>query len=344
MVILVSVTYLSFLPLLSASTKSTETDFCGQNKGNQTIFCLDFQNNDSGLYTSENLVKDWPNLQSLSTKATILNIGVTQKRVEVADKNNNQVLKIKYPKDRFGSWLTGATWIMKLPKANNKKSYEQLSFEYKVMFKKGFLYSREGLFGGKLPGLMGGEAISGGATADGSNGWTSRLMWGQKGRALGYLYYPDMRDDKYNQNACPHFGLENEDCVIYRNKYFTFDNDSSRKCISEWAADSYEFRFNTERFYKIKQQLKMNTLPINTTDKVVQDSLQASTQGNRDGELKIWLDDKLVVDCNNIRFRDVPELAIDSLIFSTFFGGNTPESSAHPHDETIYFDDFLISF
>jgi len=35
-------------------------------------------------------------------------------------------------------------------------------------------------------------------------------------------------------------------------------------------------------------------------------------------------------------------IAIDSLLFSTFFGGNTAESSAHPHDEFIYFDDFIV--
>ena len=79
----------------------------------------------------------------------------------------------------------------------------------------------------------------------------------------------------------------------------------------------------------------MNSLPDKTTD-------GSQLQGNRDGELKIWVDDKLLLDCSNIRFRDVPELAIDSLIFSTFFGGNTPESSAHPTDEYIYFDDFVV--
>ena len=314
---------------------SPTPDFCNEYKGDQTIFCIDFQNNDSGLYTSENLIKDWPNLQSLSTKFPLLSLGFTQERVAIEMFKNNRVLKILYPKDKFGSWQSGATWQMKLPYSGQKKSYEQLSLEYKVMFKEGFLFTRDGLFGGKLPGLMGGEAISGGATANGRNGWTSRLMWGQRGRGLGYLYYPDMKDDKYNKQACPRHGQASEDCVIYRNKYFTFENNSDRKCLSEWAAYPYEFRFRTEHFYKIKQYIKMNSLPDKTTDGF-------QLQGNRDGELKIWVDDKLLLDCSNIRFRDVPELAIDSLIFSTFFGGNTPESSAHPTDEYIYFDDFVV--
>ena len=328
---------------LFADTRQMNADFCDQKQSDKVVFCNDFEDDELGVYTTDNLIKDWPNLQSLSTKFDLLNLGVTQQRVEVVklDKhidnyiNNPQVLKIKYPKGKFGSWQSGATWIMKFPKA-----YEQLSFEYKVKFKEGFLFTRDGLFGGKLPGLMGGETISGGATADGRNGWTSRLMWGQRGRGLGYLYYPDMKDDKYNRKACPRHGQASEDCVIYRNKYFTFDKNSNRKCLSEWAAYPYEFRFDTERFYKIKQRIQMNTLPAREANG---DSNSIIKQGNRDGELKIWLDDVLVLDCTNIRFRDVPELAIDSLIFSTFFGGNTPESSAHPHDEVIYFDDFLIS-
>ncbi len=349
--LLVLLTLFVTRPLFASPT------FCSDQQSPKPIFCQDFQHRDTGLYTTENLIEDWPNLQSLSTKVYFSNLGVGQQRVTIvaketneginkeSEKNNSRMLKIKYPENLYGSALSGATWVMKFP-----KKYEQLSLEYKVMFKQGFLYNREGLFGGKLPGLMGGETISGGATADGTNGWTSRLMWGQMGRGLGYLYYPDMRDDKYNQKACPRFGLESEDCIIYRNKYFTFDEDSSKKCLSEWAADDYEFRFNTERFYKIKQFIKMNSLLEKTADDSQLgteignkgEKQQGPLEGNRDGQLKIWLDDKLVVDCTNIRFRDVPELAIDSLLFSTFFGGNTAESSAHPHDEYIYFDDFVV--
>ena len=355
---------LLLLSLFLTTSIHASPNFCSEQQDPKPIFCQDFQHRDKGLYTTENLAEDWPNLQSVSTKVFFSNMGVGQQRVNIVEINNSRMLKIKYPAKLFGSALTGATWVMKFP-----KKHEQLSLEYKVMFKKGFLYNREGLFGGKLPGLMGGETISAGASADGINGWTARLMWGQMGRGLGYLYYPDMRDDKYNQKACPRFGLESEDCVIYRNKYFTFDDDSSKKCLSEWAADDYEFRFDTERIYKIKQFIKMNTIPDNTVDvslyktaegsqpKTAEGSpyknadgseittgkaMQGSQQGNRDGQMKIWLDDKLVVDCSNIRFRDMHELAIDSLLFSTFFGGNTPESSAHPHDEYIYYDDFVV--
>lgn len=326
---------ISLSTFLLVNTVNANTSFCESHQSHKYLYCNDFESSELGPYTTKHLKKEWPNLQSLSTKFPLMHLGVWQGRVEIDNQNKNQVMKIHYPKDKYGSWASGASWIMSLESLQDKNPYEQLSLEYKVMFKEGFLFDREGLFGGKLPGLKGGETISGGETADGRNGWTSRIMWGQKGRGLGYLYYPDMRDDTYNQQACPRYGLDHELCVIKRNKYFTSENNSNRKCLSEWAADEYDLRFETGRFYKIKQQIKMNTLPEAVNGGI--------PEGNRDGELKIWVNDQLMLDCRNIRYRDVPELGIDAILFNTFFGGNTPESSAHPHDETIYFDDFLVT-
>ena len=306
-------------------TALANNNFCISHDDQQTLFCLDFEDKSIGTYNAENLNKDWPNLSSLSTKLPIYSWGVSQQRVSIVEKTDlrvsnktNKAMRISYPEEKFGPWQTGATWQMKLPKYLNQKPYEALTLEYKVLFKEGFLYARDGLFGGKLPGLMGGETISGGKTSTGKNGWTARLMWGQKGRGLGYLYYPDMKSDEHNKQACPRHGQASEDCVIYRNKYFTFDTNSKRKCLSEWAAYPYEFRFKTERFYKIKQFIKMNTLS------------EGNSEGNRDGILRIWVDDTLMLNCTNIRYRDIPELAIDSILFSTFFGGNTPKVQLTP--------------
>lgn len=295
-------------------------------KPQKVVFCQDFEKSVPGLYTAEALDKDWPGIRGLSNKRGIKHFGIEQKRLYIADLNGNKALEVLYPKAKFGPLETGATWIVQFT-----KTYEQLSLEYKVMFNKGFLFTREKLIGGKLPGLMGGKSISGNSNANGRNGWTSRIMWGQQGRGLGYVYYPDMRNHKQNKQACPRLGQKSEDCKIYRNKYFTYSHDSKSQCISEWPEEKDEFKFESELYYKIKQQLKMNTI-------------NPFRKGNRDGSIKIWVDDKQVVNCSNIRFRDVPQLAIDALLFNTFFGGNTPESSAHPTDEHIYFDDVLVSF
>lgn len=64
--------------------------------------------------------------------------------------------------------------------------------------------------------------------------------------------------------------------------------------------------------------------------------------GQRDGIIQSWLDGELVLDRRNIRFRDTDEFAIDKLYFSTFFGGND-ESWSPSKDETVLFDDFVVS-
>ena len=45
--------------------------------------------------------------------------------------------------------------------------------------------------GGKLPGLGQGKLCSGGATCDGSNGFSARYMWREGGLAVLYLYHMD---------------------------------------------------------------------------------------------------------------------------------------------------------
>ena len=44
--------------------------------------------------------------------------------------------------------------------------------------------------GGKLPGLYGGRVISGGNIPDGTNGFSTRLMWRVDGQGELYLYGP----------------------------------------------------------------------------------------------------------------------------------------------------------
>ena len=64
--------------------------------------------------------------------------------------------------------------------------------------------------------------------------------------------------------------------------------------------------------------------------------------GQNDGIVQGWLDDRLVVDINNIRFRDIETLAIDGFYFSTFFGGSGNQWNTSK-DEVAFFDDFRVS-
>jgi len=77
------------------------------------------------------------------------------------------------------------------------------------------------------------------------------------------------------------------------------------------------------RWYQITQRIKMNDPSV----------------GN--GVIQMWLDGELVHDEQNMIFRHTDTLKIDLMYFSTFFGGN--EDWATSKDETVYFDDFVIS-
>lgn len=70
--------------------------------------------------------------------------------------------------------------------------------------------------------------------------------------------------------------------------------------------------------------------------------LVMNTPGQHDGHLQAWLDGQMVLDVPNFLFRaDGADFAIDTLYFSTFFGGSGAEW-APTRDETIDFDDFVV--
>lgn len=67
-----------------------------------------------------------------------------------------------------------------------------------------------------------------------------------------------------------------------------------------------------------------------------------NTPKKRDGVVQAWVDDQLVLDIRNLRFRDTDSMNIDTFYFTTFFGGDGEEWAA-VKDEFIYFDNFRIS-
>lgn len=60
---------------------------------------------------------------------------------------------------------------------------------YRLRFAPGFDFAR----GGKLPGLFGGQGHSGGRIPDGSDGFSLRLMWRERGQGEIYAYLPTSR-------------------------------------------------------------------------------------------------------------------------------------------------------
>lgn len=102
----------------------------------------------------------------------------------------NKAIRVDYPMGGVGPSATGLQFPVDFGKIMGKKAYfSSLYLRYYVYFEPGFDFVK----GGKLPGLMGGNnswTRSGGNIPDGTNGWTMRFMWREKGAAVVYAYLP----------------------------------------------------------------------------------------------------------------------------------------------------------
>ena len=95
--------------------------------------------------------------------------------------SGDKSLKITYPDNAQSN--TGASW--EIPE---QKEYY---LSYKVKFAGNFDFDGDKLSGGKLPGLGTDALCSGGQTCTGTNGFSSRYMWRENGKAVLYLYHMD---------------------------------------------------------------------------------------------------------------------------------------------------------
>lgn len=70
--------------------------------------------------------------------------------------------------------------------------------------------------------------------------------------------------------------------------------------------------------------------------------LRNNTPGENDGELRAWLDEKLVIKVGNLRFRDIPEMQIRRFSIISYFGGGGPENTS-PKDQKVFIDNYVVS-
>ena len=71
--------------------------------------------------------------------------------------------------------------------------------------------------------------------------------------------------------------------------------------------------------------------------------LRTNTPGQADGALEAWLDGSLALARGDLAYRgEGQSWNIDTLYFSTFFGGSDA-SWAPSTEQTIDFDDFVVS-
>ena len=182
--------------------------------------------------------------------------------------------------------------------------YEEAYLSYRVKFKSGFDFVR----GGKLPGLGGGDTPTGSDSANGVDGWTGRLMW---------------RTEFQGTSGVPQQLTSN---AISYAQYLTSgsNNDGAQEDRTFWVgANQSRSTLLSGVWYHLTQRVKMND------------------PGQPNGILQIWLDGELVHDQHDVLYRTVPDLKIDIMYFSTFFGGGSSWTTSK--DETVYFDDFVVS-
>ncbi len=135
---------------------------------------VDFDAHPVGSYEMRVFRKDWGNAF----------LGKFHQRAAIVAESTGNSLRVNYPKDSLGPNEGGGVFREQLAP---RKTYR---LSYRVLFEKGFDFRR----GGKLPGLGGGRANTGGNKPIG-DGWSARYMWGEGGKLGLYLYHLDQKTD-----------------------------------------------------------------------------------------------------------------------------------------------------
>ncbi len=149
--------------------------------------CTHFRDDKNHVLSADFRSRDW--VQGFESYKKIPWFTGTERIQRVYDSSRkHHVLQVSYPKGAVGPKEGGAQWISYVPKS------QKLKVSYWVKFSSAF----DWVLGGKLPGLIGGHkkekltsTISGGAIADGTNGWSARVMWREGGRIVQYVYHMD---------------------------------------------------------------------------------------------------------------------------------------------------------
>ncbi|NOZ61045.1 MAG: hypothetical protein GXO74_05145 [Calditrichaeota bacterium] len=239
---------------------------------------------------------------------TMLSLGTffPSARVKIVDtkSEHGKVIRVKYPKGSLRSMASGASWEWK-----NFGKHEDLYLSFWVKFAPDFVFRA----GGKLHGLCGGKCNTGGDKPNGHDGWSSRIHWGPGNTLKNYVYHKD-QPGKYGQVLF----------WTHRPKTVTLKKGKFDKKIVE----KNRVKIKPGVWYHVATRVKVNHI------------------GNSDGVVQSWLNGELVLDVRGLEFRDKTckknDLLIDTMYFSTFFGGNS-EKYKPVKDEYIFFDDFVLS-
>jgi len=155
--------------------------------------------------------------------------------------------------------------------------------------------------GGKLPGFAGtyNRAGWGLRKVDGTNGWS----------ALG-AFFRQAREG--SRETMTHAGIGN----------YAYHMGVPGRVGDHWGWGlGRTGRLERNRWYSVEQFIRLNT------------------PGRSDGVMRAWIDGELVMERAGMRFRDVPELRIESVWFNVYHGGVAKPASPL----TLYIDNVVIS-
>ena len=252
----------------------------------QTSLNFNFNNLNNGRYSDNQFKSDFKSSKGLNKNG----------------RNNltiqNKTLRSKLPKRKV---FDGGT-ILNIPiKGSNK-----YTLSYKIKFENGFEFKK----GGKLPGLSGGAAYSGGngrARTKG-DGWSFRLMWRHYNKANAGS---DIRN-----NGKPYI----EPYVYYK------DMPAGSSIDKTYGHDfNKKYTIKAGVWYTIKMTLVMNT------------------GSSKNGNFKVTINNTVMAN-EKIRWGTTNRgRTIDKLAWHTFRGGPNSSQWVTNKDEYVYYDDVKLS-
>lgn len=120
--------------------------------------------------------------------------GVKEGHLSITEHEGKKSFRVDYATGQIGPEKCGIGWRFPIGKT------DEAQLTYTVRFSPSFDWVK----GGKLPGLSGGPAnVSGGRPADGTNGFSARLMWRKDGRGEAYVYHKNQRGNYGDSFAFP---------------------------------------------------------------------------------------------------------------------------------------------
>ncbi len=258
----------------------------------QESFSFDFEEY-TGSYTNYSETK----LKNDFTASKLKSI-VGMNRASVGNKQ----LRGFFPKDKILGKDTGFRFERLLKPSNEGV------LEYRVKFESGFQFAK----GGKLPGLAGSNTATGrGVFGCNDNrdarkkAFSTRLMWREGGRLIYYPYAPLHSSYKNSSNDIP--------------------TEAKKRGQGRCGGDLTITTLSVNKWYTIKQYIKLNTFNANGTPK-------------SNGIVKVWINGKLELSYTDFVLAGIRDVKVNGFAFHTYRGGSTNDWAASKNGYALFDD------